>query len=533
MRAALYARFSTDRQTESSIEDQYRVCAEWCARNDYSVVARFEDQGISGAAIGNRPGLQALLAGAFDVIAVMDLSRLSRSQGDLPKIIDRLVHRGARIVGVQDGYDGARKGHKLQCGLSGIIGEAFREMCSEKTYSALESRALVGRPAGGRSYGFVPAAHNGTEHIRIDPAQAEVVRRIFSMFADGFSAKRIAEILNAEGVPSPGSAWSRTTRRRGGWAASAIAGDSQRGLGILRNEAYIGRITWNRTRWTKDPDSGMRRSTQRPRSEWIVHEVPELRIIDDQLWNRVKARQHRRAHEVGDRVRNGIAKSVGRGPRYLLTSILKCKPCGSNYVMVNASHYGCSGYVNGRVCANDVMADRRVLEDKLLTAIKQDLLSDASIEAFKTKIRRALLKPSTNGPRIAALEVEISNLTDAIATGLRSSSVLRRLEAAEAELQKLKDEEVVVDAAAVMAAIPAAVARYRAMVEDLGNAPIDIGAAREVLKEMVGEIRLRPEPNRGLVAEFGLSETPIRAAVGGKYIGLVAGVGFEPTTFGL
>ena len=358
MRAALYARFSTDRQTESSIDDQYRVSAEWCARNDYSVVARFEDQGISGAAIGNRPGLQALLAGDFDLVAVMDLSRLSRSQGDLPKIIDRLVHRGARIVGVQDGYDSARKGHKLQCGLSGIIGEAFREMCSEKTYSALESRALVGKPAGGRSFGYIPAAHNGTEHIKIDPEQAVVVRRIFAMFADGFSAKRIAEILNSEDVPSPGSKWSRTTRRRGGWAASAIGGDPQRGLGILHNESYIGRITWNRTRWTKDPDSGMRRSTQRPRSEWIVHDMPELRIVSDELWNRVKARQHRRAREVGDRVRNGIAKSMGRGPRYLLTSILKCKVCGANYVMVNATHYACSGYVNGKICANDVMAQR-------------------------------------------------------------------------------------------------------------------------------------------------------------------------------
>jgi site-specific DNA recombinase len=520
MRAALYARFSTDRQTESSIEDQYRVCAEWCARNDFSVVARFEDQGISGAAIGNRPGLQALLAGGFDVIAVMDLTRLSRSQGDLPKIIDRLVHRGTRIVGVQDGYDSARKGHKLQCGLSGIIGEAFRDMVGEKTYTALQSRALMGKPTGGRAYGY-------------RDGEAEIVRRIFTMFADGFSAKRIAEILNAEGVPSPGSSWSRTTRRRGGWAASAINGDPKRGAGILHNEIYIGRDIWNRSKWGKDPDSGMRRPVQRPRSEWIIHEVPELRLVPDELWARVKARQHRRAREVGDRVRNGIAKSMGRGPRYLLTSILKCKVCGANYVMVNATHYGCSGYVNGKICANDVMADRRVLEDKLLHAIKKDLLSEASIAAFKAKIRRALLRPSTNGPRIQALEVEITNLTDAIAAGLRSSAVLRRLEAAEAELLKLKDEDVVVDAAAVMAAIPAAVARYRAMVEDLGNAPIDIGAAREVLKEMVGEIRLRPEPNRGLVAEIGLSETPIRAVAGGKYIGVVAGVGFEPTTFGL
>ena len=154
MRAALYARFSTDRQTESSIEDQYRVCAEWCARNDYSVVARFEDQGISGAAIGNRPGLQALLAGDFDLVAVMDLSRLSRSQGDLPKIIDRLVHRGARIVGVQDGYDSARKGHKLQAGLAGIIGESFREMVSrEDVYRPRIASTRRQSPTGGRSFG--------------------------------------------------------------------------------------------------------------------------------------------------------------------------------------------------------------------------------------------------------------------------------------------------------------------------------------------------------------------------------------------
>ena len=205
MKAAIYARFSTDRQTESSIGDQNRVCAEWCARNEYQVVARFEDQGISGAAIGNRPGLRALLAGAFDVIVVMDLSRLSRSQGDLPKIIDRLVHRGARIVGVQDGYDSARKGHKLQAGLAGIIGESFREMVAEKTYSALQSRALVGRPTGGRAFGY-------------RDGEADVVLRIFEMYANGQSAKRIAEILNAEGVPSP----ARAGRGRPGGAVGGL-----------------------------------------------------------------------------------------------------------------------------------------------------------------------------------------------------------------------------------------------------------------------------------------------------------------------
>jgi DNA invertase Pin-like site-specific DNA recombinase len=203
MKAATYARFSTDRQSESSIADQNRVCSDWCERNAATIVARFEDQGISGAAIGNRPGLQAALAAAVDVLVVMDLTRLSRSQADLPKLIDRLVHRGVRVIGVQDGYDSARKGHKLQAGLTGIIGEAFREAVAEKTYSALESRALRGAPTGGRAYGY-------------REGEADTVRRIFGMYADGLSAKRIAETLNREGVASPGSSWNRTTRRRAG-----------------------------------------------------------------------------------------------------------------------------------------------------------------------------------------------------------------------------------------------------------------------------------------------------------------------------
>jgi DNA invertase Pin-like site-specific DNA recombinase len=69
-------------------------------------------------------------------------------------MIDRLVAKGIRIVGVQDGYDSARRGHKLQAGLSGIIGEAFREMVKDRTYAALQSRAKDNRPTGGRAYGY-------------------------------------------------------------------------------------------------------------------------------------------------------------------------------------------------------------------------------------------------------------------------------------------------------------------------------------------------------------------------------------------
>lgn len=513
MKAAIYSRFSADRQSESSIADQNRVCSDWCERNHATVVARFEDQGISGAAIGNRPGLQAALAAAVDVLVVIDLTRLSRSQADLPKLIDRLVHRGVRIVGVQDGYDSARKGHKLQAGLTGIIGEAFREAVAEKTYSALESRALRGSPTGGRAYGY-------------REGEADTVRRIFGMYADGLSAKRIAETLNREGVASPGSSWNRTTRRRGGWAPSAISGDPSRGIGILNNELYVGRDIWNRSKWQKDPDTGLRRCIQRPRSEWIVREVPELRLIEDAQWQRVKARQAQRQREVGDAVRRGLKRGTGRAARYLFSSILKCKVCGSNYVLADKSYYACSGFVNGKVCSNDQRFRLDIMEDRLLTAIKLELLADASIARFKAKLLRRLRRPAVDAARVKTLEGEVANITDVIAKGIHSPALLVRLQAAEGELERLRAAVKLIDVKAVMTAIPAAVARYRELVAKLGSkTPIDIEQARQVIRSIADHIPVRPGEDGVSVAELALNQQIALAAIGGvdNQIDLVAG----------
>lgn len=196
-----------------------RICSEYVERQDWTVVDHFEDQGLSGAALGNRPGVlslqEAALARRFDVIVVTDLTRLSRSQGDLSKMIDRLTAKGIRVVGVQDGYDSARRGHKLQAGLSGILGEAFREMVRDRTYAALESRAKADRPTGGRVYGY--------RDSKIDRGEAFMVLEIFSKFADGISPRSIAADLNERRIPSPGASWKRTQRRAVGWMGSGYA----------------------------------------------------------------------------------------------------------------------------------------------------------------------------------------------------------------------------------------------------------------------------------------------------------------------
>lgn len=504
MKAAIYARFSTDRQSESSIEDQYRVCGERCTQEGFQVVARFEDQGISGAAIGNRPGFQAMLeaalAGRFDVLVVMDLSRMSRSQGDMSKVIDRLTARGIRVIGVQDGYDSARKGHKLQAGLSGIIGEAFREMVSDRTYAALESRALQAKPAGGKRYGYAPG-------------EAEIVLQIFKWYADGYSAPWIATELNRRKVPSPGASWKRTTRRRGGWHPSAIVGNQKRGDGILNNRRYIGETVWNRCKWVKDPDSGKRRSVLRPRTQWIVTQNEADRIVPQTLWDQVKARQSERAREVGTRVARGLRSAGGRSPRYLFSGLLKCECCGSSFTMADTRSYQCAGYLNGRICQNGRRVSRRIVEDRLLEGIRTELLSDRAIEAFKTRMRRRLRErpADPNAKRRHELEVEIGNLADAIGQGLMSPTITKRLQAAESELATLPPPSTVVKADDVLARLPDALQRFRRMVARLGDAPIDIEKGRSELRRLLGSVWIAPRENY-LVARMALDCVPLVAS---------------------
>ena len=105
---------------------------------------------------------------------------------------------------------------------------------------------------------------------------------IFRDYAAGLSPRAIAKKLNQKRIPGPsGRLWRDTT----------IRGHFTRGTGILNNELYVGRLVWNRLTYLKDPKSGQRRSRLNPPELRIMQEVPELRIVEDDLWDAVKARQ--------------------------------------------------------------------------------------------------------------------------------------------------------------------------------------------------------------------------------------------------
>jgi DNA invertase Pin-like site-specific DNA recombinase len=125
-KAALYARYSTDRQRETSIEDQLRLCRQRATDLGLIVVAEFSDEATSGSTrIMDRPGSRALMSATVDVLIVESLDRLSRDMIDQETTVRRLEHRGIRLIGVSDGYDSESSSRKLQRGVRGIISEVY------------------------------------------------------------------------------------------------------------------------------------------------------------------------------------------------------------------------------------------------------------------------------------------------------------------------------------------------------------------------------------------------------------------------
>ena len=511
MRAALYARFSTEKQSESSIEDQFRVAERLAERHGFAVVGKFSDHAISGGT-AQRPGYQRLLTAArarqFDVIVAEDTSRLWRNLAEQSPRLAELSDLGIEVV--THDLDTRHESAEIMGAVGGAMAAAYRKEIGRRTRRGLKGVARNGKSAGGRAYGYTPAAFSGTGQIEIDDEQAEVVRRVFTLFADGHSPRVIAGMLNREGVPSPGAKWGREQRRTSGWVGSAINCNPARGLGILNNDAYRGMIIWNRSRWIRSAaDSNKRRQVLNPRQEWIVRQDDRLRIVSDELWQQVKQRQGEQSERIGERIKAGLsknsAKSTGRGPKFLVSGLLRCGHCGSSYAIAGRDIYKCSGHTSGgaALCANDALLPRAWVEANVVAGIKRDLRSPVVIEEICRRVRAALRAGKPKAPdhcaRIAQLKTEIGNLVDAVASGaLRASATLRaRLATAESELEQLSATQAqpaarTADVTRIVADLPTRAARALDQLEKtLGSG--DVSQARQELKKHVGTVTVEAD----------------------------------------
>ena len=126
----------------------------------------------------------------------------------------------------------------------------------------------------------------------------------------------------------------------------------------------------------------------KPESDLYRIEMPELRIVSQELWERVKARQ-KIGFERGRKIREALGERArtGRGPGFLFSGLLRCGCCGSNYVMSNRDSYGCIGRKKG-ICTNNRLVKRSVVEQRLLDALRYNLFTLEHIRGFQEKAKR-------------------------------------------------------------------------------------------------------------------------------------------------
>jgi DNA invertase Pin-like site-specific DNA recombinase len=207
MRAAVYARYSSDLQSACSIEDQVRLCRTRIGVEGWSLVNTYTDHALSGAS-RLRPGYQKLLedarAGTFDIVVAEALDRLSRDQEGTAALYKQLGFAGVRLLTLAEGDIS-----ELHVGLKGTMNALFLKDLAMKTRRGLEGRVRLGRSGRGLCYGYKTTRETDTagNPIRggrlIEDGEAEVVRRIFREYAAGRSPRQIARRLNAEGVSGP------------------------------------------------------------------------------------------------------------------------------------------------------------------------------------------------------------------------------------------------------------------------------------------------------------------------------------------
>lgn len=491
-RWAIYARYSTDMQRPSSIEDQVSLCREWVTRQGGTVTVIFADPELSGAHAGSRPEFQKLYKEAaladirrFDGVVAEALDRLARNLGDSDYLRRDMEFYGVDLVTVQEGTVDL-----MTVGFKGTMNAQQLKDLAFKIKRGMKGNADRGLSSGGLAFGYKVGAQPGARII--DPDAAQVIIHIFESIAAGESARAIVRRLNAAGVPSPGKAL--------GWRANTILGSAKRATGILRNEAYLGRILFGRQKRIRNPHTGKILMRAVPRAQWHVVERPEWRIVSDDLW--------KRAH---DRVRiiDRAPLHQRRRPPRLLTGLVLCGLCGSPMIIRSKDAMVCSKHRDIGGCDHDRSIRATEVEERVLAAVKTaldqpDAVSEfvATYHAERERLRReevsrrqhleAKIAKSQRGldgiTRMAVAGLEVDALAE-LKPQWEAFKVAR--DEAKAELARLGE------APQVIRLNPQAPAVYRRQLDELGEllgreGP-DGARAREIIRAMARQVKVYPD----------------------------------------
>jgi site-specific DNA recombinase len=497
IRAAIYARYSSELQSESSIDDQTRDCKLRIKREGWSLADIYTDAAISGSTT-LRPGYQKMLsdtrAKKFDVIVAEALDRLSRDQEDIAALYKQFEFSGVRLITLSEGEI-----NELHIGLKGTMNALFLKDLAIKIKRGQRGNIESGRASGGLSYGYKVLIEYDAKGLpirgkrSIDEDQASIIRRIYTQYTNGESPRAIAASLNRDNIPGP---------KGGQWNASTINGNRARRNGILLNEAYIGLLIYNRTTMLKDPLTGKRVHKINPFEEWQIKEVPELQIVSNELWDKVQSIKNSFAP---------LATHKRRRPKRLLSGLIRCGTCGGSYTVIGENRFGCSAHREKGNCTNNRTISAAILEDRVLSGVKERLLAPDMLREFTKQIKAEIHKLNNGQGRHRdalfadkiATNQKIDQLVTAIENGLFTPQLKIRIEKLEKQRQEIERQLSSLPETPQVSILPNLPEVYRKQIENLsGTLNADDACRSEaipILRSLIDKIVVHKRQGRGNV----------------------------------
>lgn len=314
MNIAAYCRVSTDKTDQlNSLETQKNFFKEYTDKNGYNLVRVYADEGISGTKTKNRKQFLQLMKdakmGLFNMVVVKDISRFARNTVDLLENIRKLKSYGINVIFLTANME--------SMGESEFVLTVFGALAQEESANT-SKRVKFGKKENAKK-GRVPNIVYGYDktigdyfNLTVNEKEAEVVRQIYAWYLNGYGASKIANKLNEQGL---------RTKRDCKFSQNAICR-------ILTNELYTGKII-NGKQEVKDFLTGVRRDNEE--SEWIVTERPELRIVEQNVFEKAQEilrHRHKAFNLTGER----------QSDKYLFSTIIKCKECGWSFRRVERTY---------------------------------------------------------------------------------------------------------------------------------------------------------------------------------------------------
>jgi DNA invertase Pin-like site-specific DNA recombinase len=449
--AAAYARYSTDDQRPTSIEDQVRRCRQLAKQKGYAVEEKwlFTDSAISGATKGNGKRLafvqllDAIEAREVDVLFIDEVSRVARNYLDGARIIDLVERTGLRVV-TDDGIDSEDQNWQLMWSfklmaavqqVQSTASEVVRSMVGQLERGYMIAQAPIGyiaeqvRDSDGRKQGTL---------WRPDAKNAALIMRMYEWRYEGMSLLRIATRLNDEGVPCPGQ---RRCKGPAYWRPATVGR-------VLANTVYKGVFVWNGSAYAR-AKARKRRKTLEPKA----YDRPALRLVSDEVWaacNPSAGKESFRGggkHALSGVIRCGHCKarlSIGGGPKSFHVA---CPQCEQAKMVNNAQHF--IGYTSleavkramnwglQQVFTGEARAEFR---ERLRQRLTQGPAKEEAelerrmkeLEAAKERIRMLLKDPRTPEDWLKEEMIEVSGEMDSVTKRLKAirkqaSSVTKEL----------------------------------------------------------------------------------------------------------